>query len=557
MSEYGPKLPFSEETHARKYRLRGESFRECCSRVAHTLTEDIDHFYSFRDLLLRQEFLPAGRIQAAIGSPQNITALNCFVSGVIPDSMDGIMDSAKEAATTMRKGGGIGFDFSTIRPRGAIITTLGSSSSGAVSFMEIPNAVCGTVASAGDRRGAMMAVLRVDHPDIEEFIDAKTNKDKLTNFNISVGITDKFMNAVKNDEMFDLSFNGKVFRTVKATYLWEKIMRNTWDWAEPGVLFLDTINRMNNLHYCEEICTSNPCSEQPLPPYGACLLGSYNLTRFDLSQVSTSTEKIVRAMDNVIDNTTYPLEEQEEEAKSKRRIGLGVTGLANFLETSYSGCRYGDEEFLLHAEEVLSSLTYNIYKASINLAKEKGSFELFDRDKYLESAFIKTLPDEVQQGIYTHGIRNSHLISYAPTGTISITADNVSSGIEPVFSHSYTRTVNVDGIDVQQEVDDYAFREYGVAGRTANECSIDEHLAVLTLATKYSDSAVSKTINVGDNVEWEEFKTIYMRAWENGCKGVTTYRSAGKRYGVLNELPKKNDGIACYIDPTTGRKECE
>lgn len=566
----GPKTKLAEETHRRKYRITGETFRESCSRMAQPLSDSPEHFQRFRDTLLSQLFLPAGRIQSSVGSPQRTTAFNCFLSGTIHDSMGGIMDKAKEAAQTMRLGGGIGYGFSTIRPRDALITTLDSKSSGVVSFMRIYDATCGTVKSAGDRRGAQMGVLRVDHPDIEEFIEAKTNETELTNFNISVGITDEFMEAVMANEMFDLRFDGQVYKKVSARMLWDKIMRATWDWAEPGVLFIDQINRMNNLKAIEDIVATNPCGEQPLPPYGACLLGSYNLTklvqetkyphgngyRIAKEYISDTIEDVVRAMDNVIDETTYPLPEHEEEAKSKRRMGLGVTGLANCIEAI--GEDYGSKDFLETAEEILQELVYGAYRASIQLAKEKGPFPAFDKETYLESPFIQSLPEDIQAGIEEHGIRNSHLISFAPCGTISIAADNVSSGIEPVFSHSYTRAVNVDGVETVEVVEDYGYSTFGVRGRTANECSIDDHLNVLALATRYSDSAVSKTINVGDNVSWEEFKEIYMKAWRLGCKGATTFRAAGKRYGVLNETPKEEpvEGAACYIDPATGTKSC-
>jgi ribonucleoside-diphosphate reductase alpha chain len=418
--------------------------------------------------------------------------------------------------------------------------------------MEIFNAICTTVSSAGERRGAQMGVLRVDHPDIEEFIEAKTNDTRLLQFNISIGITDEFMDAVLSDSAFHLKFNGVIYKTVSAKALFDRIMRSTWDWAEPGVLFIDQINRMNNLYYCEDISATNPCGEQPLPPYGACLLGSFNLPKVTSEDRTFEFQKaipvIVRAMDNVIDNTVYPLHQQELEAKSKRRIGLGVTGLANALER-YAG-PYGSESFLKASASVFKTLVESAYKASIDLAKEKGAFPLFDRDKYLASNFVMGLSDEIQQGIYDHGIRNSHLISFAPAGTISITADNVSSGIEPVFSYQYDRTMITPDGPITETIQDYSYRMFGIKGKSANECSIDDHLNVLALASQYSDSAVSKTINVGEHVTWSEFKDIYIRAWQMGCKGCTTFRASGKRYGVLNE------GSACYIDKETGAKTC-
>lgn len=538
----------AQETHAAKYRHGNETFRDYASRVAGVLADE-GRFYPLRDILTSRIFLPGGRVQSAIGAPTETTAFNCFVSRTIPDSMQGIMECATEAAETMRKGGGDGFDFSTIRPKDAIISTLGSRSSGAVSFMHIFNSVCGTVSSAGNRRGAMMGVLRVDHPDIEEFIEAKTIPGNLTNFNISVGVTDEFMCAVATDSYFELKHNGNVYRTVKAKSLFDKIMRATYDWAEPGILFLDTINEMNNLWYCEDIAATNPCGEQPLPPNGACLLGSFNLTKSGVGGMVEAMPDVVRAMDNVIDRTIYPLEQHKHEAQAKRRLGLGVTGLANYIESSY-GHPYGSPEFLEHARDIFSVLRDTAYLASIELAKEKGPFPLFDRDKYCSGKYFNTLPADIQDGIYKHGIRNSHLISFAPTGTISLTAGNVSSGIEPVFSHEHTRAMRTADGDVTVTIKDYAYDTEGVEGRTANECTIENHLDVLELASKYSDSAVSKTINVGDNVTWNEFKDIYMDAWERGCKGVTTFRAAGKRFGILN------DGAACYIDPETGDKEC-
>lgn len=554
---HGPTLPISKEIHETKYRQHGETFREAMSRVANTLADDPQHFYMFRDILLNQEFLPAGRVQADIGSPRKTTAFNCFVSGGIQDSMDGIMDKAKDAAQTMRLGGGIGYDFSTLRPKGDLIVSLDSKASGVISFMEIFDTVCKTISSAGNRRGAQMGVLRVDHPDIEDFIEAKTNSDQLTKFNISVGITDEFMEAVLADEDFDLTFNGRVYKRVSATYLWDKIMRATWDWAEPGVLYIDRINQMNNLWYCEQIAATNPCGEQPLPPYGACLLGSFNLVKylddgeFNWVEFKNHIPVVVRAMDNIIDVTTYPLEEQKEEARSKRRMGLGITGLANAGEAL--GYVYGSEEFLEFEDQVLTCLKNHAYAASAELAKEKGTFPLYD-ERYLESGFIQTLQPEVQELIKQNGIRNSHLTSIAPTGTISLSADNISSGIEPVFSHEYDRTIQTETGPIIERVTDYGLRELQVRGKTADECSVKEHLDVLITASKHVDSAVSKTLNVGEHVTWEDFKEIYIRAWMEGCKGCTTFRAAGERYGILNKIPESGD--ACYIDPKTGAKEC-
>ena len=878
---YGPTLAISEEKHAEKYRLEGESFYEAQNRVADALKDDYPHFLVVREITLDQRFMPAGRIQAAVGSPRKITPFNCYVSGTIKDSFNDIMTKATEAGKTMRLGGGIGYDFSTLRPRGERIASLGSRSSGPVSFMGIYDAICHTIASAGHRRGAQMGVLRVDHPDIEEFIRAKQNDDKLRAFNISVGATDKFMQAVVDDSEFDLVFDGRVYNTIKARPLFNEIMRSTWDWAEPGFLLLDTINRTNNLWYCEEIAATNPCvtadtpilteggyfpisnlvgssvrvwnghefstvkpevtgvnqeimevhlsdganlectpyhkftttdgdktarelsvgdklercsypiidgyasvgtdayaqgfysgdgwvkketggqyiglygekkellgritsrlqphstneydvvggydgtdrnqtklylyygsshflpksyvpnavvriqsrldwlagladadgclawsgnsaslqitskdkgflvevnrmlqtlgvsgivspmkdcfrlsisawylsdlielgfmpsrlnlavhkrpirqcqryitvaklvqngridskvycfnepknhtgifngvytrqcGEQPLPPYGACLLGSFNLTKylkksgdgfaFDYAKLKADIPPIVRAMDNIHDIAIFPLEEQAAESASKRRMGIGYTGLANAGELC--GYKYGSQEFLKWVERVSKVLRDGCYNASIDLAKEKGSFPLYDEEKYLQGEFIQSLPDEIKERIKKYGIRNSHLLSFAPTGTISLTADNVSSGIEPVFAHAYDRTIQTfDGPQIEN-IKDWAYREHGLKGKTSSECTAEEHLQVLATCTKYVDSAVSKTVNVSPDMPWDDFKELYINAWKLGCKGITTFNPSGKRFGILN-VTETEDAEACYIDPTTGDKSC-
>ena len=553
-------LRLSNEIDAQKYRQDGEDFRSKCTRIAESLKDDYEHFVKFKDILRDLRFLPAGRVQNAMGAARQTTAYNCFVSGTIEDSMTSIMDRATEAAETMRRGGGIGYDFSQLRPRGDRIVGLGSKSSGPVSFMGIYDAVCQTIASSGHRRGAQMGVLRIDHPDIERFITSKSNSDKLTGFNVSVGVTDEFMQCLKNKKPFDLKFNGEVYDTVDPEALWDMIMRMTWDWAEPGVLFIDTINKMNNLYYCETISATNPCGEQPLPPYGACLLGSFNLVRyvnekqFDLQEFESDIHNVVRAMDNVVDRTIYPLREQKTAALNTRRMGLGVTGLANAAEMC--GYPYASKEFMSFASKLLRRLRDHAYSASADLAAEKGSFPLYDPEKYLAGPFIQTLPESIRAKIKQQGIRNSHLTSIAPTGTISLTADNVSSGIEPPFSLFYDRTITeFDGHTVER-VEDYAYR-LGVVGKTANEISAADHVKVLGMASKYVDSAVSKTCNVGDDVTYDEFKELYTTAWRTGCKGITTFRSSGKRYGVLNEAVEEPQAEACFIDPATGQKSCE
>ena len=582
---YGPTIAISEEIHAMKYRSVGESFKEAMTRVAEALKDDERHFDKFRDILYNQRFLPAGRVQSAMGAPRKVTPYNCFVSATIDDSMNGIMDAAKNAAKTMQMGGGIGYDFSTLRPRGTLIKSLDSKSSGPMSFMGIFDSICKTIASAGHRRGAQMSVLRIDHPDIQEFIHAKNNSTDLTQFNMSVGVTDKFMQAVKDGTDFDLVFEGQVHKTVDARALWDDILRSTWDWAEPGILFMDRINAKNNLWYCETIASSNPCAEQPLPPNGACLLGSFNLVKyvhtdaqgaraFLYSNLIKDIPAVVRAMDNVVDRAIFPLPQQEQEAKSKRRMGLGVTGVANAIEAL--GYTFGSNGFMMELERIMRTIRDEVYRTSIELAKEKGPFPLYE-ELMLASEFCMTLPDDIRADIREHGIRNSHLLSVAPTGTISLSADNVSSGIEPVFSHYYDRTIQTfDGPRVER-IEDYGFRDFGVKGKTADELSVFDHVKVLNLASKYVDSACSKTCNVGDEVTWEQFKDVYMQAYDGGASGCTTFRASGKRFGILNAASSEevaaaspvvevvddntfvdeHEGGACYHDPYTGLRTCE
>ena len=559
MTEYGPTLRIARELHQNKYRLPEETFEEAMTRIADALTESSEEFYQFKDILLNQRFLPGGRIQSAIGSPRQVTSYNCFVSGLVKDNMHSIMDMATEAALTLRTGGGIGYDFSLLRPRGDHISTLDSQASGPVSFMGIFDAICKTISSAGHRRGAQMGVLRVDHPDIMEFVQAKHNSDKLTAFNVSVGITDEFMEAVIKDEMFELKFNDKVYTKVNAKRLWENIMRSTWTWAEPGVLFLDQINRMNNLYYCEKISATNPCGEQPLPPYGACLLGSFNLVKyvtedrtFDTEQFIADIAPVIRAMDNVIDVTEYPLLLQKDEAKGKRRMGIGVTGLANALEAM--GMVYGTSVFNSHMNNIFETLRNCAYDTSIDLAKEKGKFPLYHAC-YSDGWFIRTLPSFIQERIRDHGIRNSHLLSIAPTGTISMCADNVSSGIEPVYAPVVDRVIQTFNGPIVERIEDYGVRYFGTTPRTATQVPAGDHVRVLCSAQRYVDSAVSKTINVDPDTNWNDFQDVYFSAWRGGAKGCTTYRPGGKREGILTEV--KDEGLACRIDPETGARSCD
>lgn len=578
---YGPTLKISEEIHKMKYRGEGETFKEAMARVANSLKDNDEHFLKLKDILYNMRFLPAGRVQSAMGAPRTVTPYNCFVSNTIEDSMEGIAQASAEAAKTMQLGGGIGYDFSTLRPRGSLIRSLESRSSGPISFMAVFDAWCKTIASAGHRRGAQMGVLRVDHPDIEAFIAAKANTDNLTQFNVSVGVTDEFMTAVIEDTDFDLRFDGRVYKTVRASYLWDKILRNTWDWAEPGILFIDRINSKNNLHYCERIAATNPCGEQPLPPYGACLLGSFNLTKyvvwddetqsyiFLLEQLKNDIPYVVRAMDNVVDRAVYPLPQQEKEAKDKRRMGLGVTGVANAIEAL--GHPYGSPAFLSTLERIMQTIRDTAYLTSVELAIEKGPFPSYDV-QLLNSGFAQTLPESIRNLISHYGLRNSHLLSVAPTGTISLTADNVSSGIEPVFSLGYRRTIQTFDGPKEELVEDYGHRVFGATGRTVGDLSVFDHVKVLNLASKYVDSACSKTCNVGDDITWEEFKDVYMQAYLGGASGCTTFRASGKRFGILNASASEDvaeeqteetntdfidEGGACYFDPETGLRSCE
>ncbi len=494
------------------------------------------------------KFLPAGRVVAGAGSGRAVTLFNCFVMGAIPDDMGGIFAHLREAALTMQQGGGIGYDFSSLRPRGAPVKGVGADASGPLSFMDVWDAMCRTIMSAGYRRGAMMATLRCDHPDIEAFIEAKHEPGRLRMFNLSVLATDAFMQAVEENAPWQLTFpsgpGGTVAKVLPARELWDKIMRATYAYAEPGVIFIDRINRRNNLWYCETIQSTNPCGEQPLPPYGACLLGSINLARLvtapftatarlDLDRLRELVPDCVRMMDNVVDLSQFPLPEQKHEAASKRRIGLGVTGLADAL--LLCGLRYGSAAAVAAAEEWLGAIEREAYLASTALAAEKGAFPLFDRERYLAGETVAALDADVRDAIARHGIRNALLTSVAPTGTISLFADNVSSGIEPVFSFHHTRNVLMpDGSRREEEVEDYAHRLYRrIRGENAplpdyfvdaQGLTPEDHLVIQAAVQKHVDSSISKTINVPADIAFERFKDVYLQAYALGCKGCTTYR---------------------------------
>ncbi len=508
---------------------------------------------AFAEALAGHRFLPAGRILAGAGTDRSVTLFNCFVMGAIPDDMGGIFAHLREAALTLQQGVGIGYDFSTLRPNGAPVQGVGADASGPVSFMGVWDAMCRTIMSAGSRRGAMMATLACDHPDIEAFIDAKRLPGQLAMFNLSVLATDAFMKAVETDAPWDLKFGGRVFRTVQARALWDRIMRSTYESAEPGIIFIDRINALNNLGYCERISATNPCGEQPLPPYGACLLGSINLAKLvrnpfaadaalDEAQLEHLARIAVRLLDNVIDVSRFPLPEQRQEAMAKRRIGLGVTGLADAL--IFCRTRYGSPESLALIERWLGVISHAAYAASIDIAQEKGPFPLFDRDAYLARPHIKALPDSMRERLAANGIRNALLTSIAPTGTISLFAENVSSGIEPVFSYTYVRRLLMpDGSRHEEVVSDYAYRKYReMFGDdpslpdyfvSAQELSPGEHIAVQAAAQKHIDSSISKTINVPADLAFDAFKNVYLEAYASGCKGCTTYRPNAARGAVL------------------------
>jgi ribonucleoside-diphosphate reductase alpha chain len=501
-------------------------------------------------------FLPAGRILAGAGTARSVTLFNCFVMGTIPDDLSGIFAHLREAALTMQQGGGIGYDFSTLRPKGALVAGVGADASGPVSFMDVWDSMCRTIMSAGARRGAMMGTLAIDHPDIEEFIEAKRAPERLRNFNLSVLVTDDFMDAVAKDGDWKLSFGGKTYKTVRARELWDRIMRATYDAAEPGVIFIDRINRENNLSYCETIQATNPCGEQPLPPYGACLLGSINLARLisrpftdearlDEKELAWLTRIAVRFLDNAIDVSRFPLPAQEKEAKAKRRLGLGVTGLADAL--IFCRTRYGSEQSMSLISRWLRILRDSAYAASAEIAAEKGPFPLFDRERFLARPHVASLPEEIRESIRRHGIRNGLLTSIAPTGTISLFAGNVSSGIEPVFAYSYARNVMMpDGTRRQEQVSDYAhalFREkFGDTALPdyfvdAQSLTPADHLKVQAAAQKYIDSSISKTINCPADISFAAFKDVYRAAYAAGCKGCTTYRPNAVTGAVLETRP--------------------
>ena len=580
-------VALAEEIWTAKYRFRavdgsGDStFGETAARVARAVASSEAHerrsFWEekFRDAVETMRFIPAGRVLAGAGTERSVTLFNCFVMGTIPDSLEGIFAHLKEAALTMQQGGGVGMDFSTIRPGGALVKGVAAEASGPLSFMDCWDSMCRTVHSAGQRRGAMMGCLRIDHPDIEAFIDAKRDAARFRNFNLSVLVPDAFMTALAGDCDWPLVFNGETVRNVRARDLWDRLMRATYDVAEPGVIFIDRVNGENNLAHCETIAASNPCGEQMLPPYGACLLGSINLAQLvdrpfeqgavlDKGQLDDLTRTAVRLLDNVIDISRYPLRQQEDEAKAKRRIGLGITGLADAL--LFCGAAYGSSEAVSLTQAWLGTIKRAAYRASAELAAEKGAFPLYDH-RMLEQPNLASLDEETRALIAEHGLRNGCLTSIAPTGTTSLLAGNVSSGIEPVFAYSYTRKIrNGDGTTREEQVEDYAMRVWRSAKGdepppselfvSAQTLSPSDHLTMQAAAQALIDSSISKTVNCPEDISFEAFADVYIEGYHLGCKGLTTYRPNAVTGSVLSVSGPKADPVPARTeDPLPPREE--
>ena len=562
----------------------GETLRRVVNAAFHNDRSDHSAYIDVMDGVLDHQIVPAGRILTGLGTPKNVTSNNCFVMDTLPDDMDGIMRVLSESALTMQMGGGIGVDFSTLRPKGALLMRTHAEASGPLPFMDMWDGMCKTIMSSGERRGAMMFTLRCDHPDIFDFIEAKHTKGRLTNANLSVLITADFIDAVKHNRSWELGFpkpmkglennfimrDGEpwyVYKILDARDLWDKIMRSTYKYSEPGVIFIDRINDENNLQYCETLATTNPCGEQPLPPYGACLLGAVNLAKFvknpwtesaaiDYKGIEKAAELGVHLLDNILDVSNHTLDRQSEEALDKRRIGLGVMGLASLLQQC--GIRYGSDKAVETTKRIFYELRGGAYAKSIDLAKSKGPFPAFT-DEYLKQPFIQALPHHLQIGIAKHGIRNGVILTVAPTGTTAMFAGNVSSGIEPVFAHQYTRNfLQADGSLKPQEVTDWGWGEYCKAKMlsqewalehqysdhiadymvTTEDLTVEDHLEMQAAAQKYIDASISKTINCPPDISFEDFKEVYWQAYEMGCKGCTTYRPSDTRGAVLETKPK-------------------
>ncbi len=567
-----------------------DSWRRIARALASVEKKPGEWELSFYRALEGFKFLPGGRIQAGAGTGHRVTLFNCFVMGVLDDSLDGIFDGLKQGALTMQQGGGVGYDFSTLRPRGALAHGVGVAASGPVSFMHIWDSMCATILSTGARRGAMMATLRCDHPDIEEFIAAKHDPARLRHFNLSVLASDAFVEAVRAGRDWPLVFplgarepaagvetvervwsggahpvRCRVYRRVAARALWDAIMRATYDYAEPGVIFIDRVNRLNPLWYAEQISATNPCGELPLPPYGACDLGSINLTQFvrapfsgraafDRDGIAATAALAVRMLDNVADLSRYPLQRQAETARATRRIGLGLTGLGDAL--IMLGVPYGTPAAVQLTGEVMRHICEAAYRASIDLAREKGAFPKLDRHKHLQGEFIANLSQDIRDGIARDGLRNSHLTAIAPTGTISLLANNVSSGLEPVYRFEHTRRVReADGAFSEHAVTDYAYRLYREingadapltpAFVTAAEIPPQRHLDMQAALQPWVDNAISKTVNVPPDFRFEDFRSLYDYAYDQGLKGCTTFRPNPVTGQVLLDNADKPAAVLC------------
>lgn len=595
----------TREVWAAKYRLHEEqgpsetTIEETWRRIARSLaaaeTRDQPQWEQrFLEALSDFRFLPGGRIYAGAGTRRRVTLFNCFVMGTIQDSMDGIFDALKEGALTMQQGGGVGYDFSTLRPSGITAKRGGTIASGPVPFMHIWDAMCGTILSTGARRGAMMGTLRCDHPDIEQFIDAKTRAGALRNFNLSVLVTDAFIEAIRQDADWPLVFPAgagelpgvesmerpwpghvrpqrcRVFRRIGARALWDRIMRATYACAEPGVIFIDRVQRANNLYYCETISATNPCGEIPLPPYGACDLGSVNLTRFvrepfspgarlELDAIAALATTAVRMLDNVYEVSNFPLEKQREVAHVSRRLGLGITGLADAL--TMLGVKYDAPRAREIAEEAMRTICHAAYRASVALAREKGAFPLYRADEYTKSEFVARLPADIVRDLRRYGIRNSHLTAIAPAGTISLLAGNVSSGLEPAYAADYRRSVRLaDGTLKTLRVTDYACalfrqregeRDAGLPPAFMSAAEVDPHaqLAMQAALQPHVDNSISKTVSVPADYGFDRFADLYQRAYELGLKGCTTYRPAAVRGAVLqSDIPGDRAAQCCSAE---------
>ena len=604
---YGPRTDFSKWIHATRHRAPEESFDDYCVRYARAVARDSkEQFYRTLSLLRSQTIMPAGRQQVSVGRPVTTTAFNCFVGGVIEDSVEGIFEAHKRSAITMSSGGGCGWDFSTIRPQGERVRGLGGmgAAAGPIEFMKVWNTMSNTLTRSW-ARGAMMAVMRIDHPDSIKFINAKHDQTTLQAFNMSLTVPDSFMEALAKDGLIDFQFNGQIFGQARAWDLWGPVMESNWDWAEPGVIFIDRVNKLNPLYYCEQIFATNPCGEQPLPPYGCCLLGSYNMVKFlvpyhqPLPRLDESNPAIVllysaaggkdqvkyelnwelfdeavemsvQAYDNVIDRTVYPLPQYAQEEKAKRRMGIGPVGMGDAL--AIMGYEYGSNDYLNTQDEILKRALNVAYKTSSQLAKEKGSFPLFDVERYAEGEFFKRLDEDVQFEIVKRGLRNGLLTSIAPTGTIALDADNVSGGIEPAFAHKQERPINIvnktDGSRRDVELINYAYNFYGVKGKTADQTSPEDHIKTLCRAQYWICSGISKTCNVSGQIQgegpgttFEQFEQLYLQAYEGGAKSCTTFNLNGKRAGLLRSTDEQpsvpvEEGTACFIDEK-GIRSCE